>query len=402
MTEVLDRPGALTGAGLRRVLIVLCATEITSWGVLFYAFTVLAPAITADTGWSAGTVTAAFSLSQVVAALVGIPVGRVLDRRGPRAVMTAGSVLAVPALLGIAWAPTVLWFFAAWTLAGVAMAGVLYQPAFAALTGWFGAGRVRALTTLTLVAGLASTVFAPLTAVIASQVDWRTTYTVLACVLAVVTIPAHAVGLRGSWPGTVTEHGRPAPRTVTRSARFVLLAVVFSMSAITIHAALVALVPLLVDRGLSLGTAAVALGLGGVGQVCGRLGHRRLALATTVRSRTAFVLLAVAVATGLLAAVPGPAAALIAVSFGLGMARGIFTLVQATAVTDRWGAAHYGTLSGVLFAPVLLVSAVAPWVGSALSDVLGGYPAVFAVLAAIGAVAAALSTLTVPNVRNRQ
>jgi hypothetical protein len=46
------KPATLSGAGLRRVLVVLCVTEITSWGVLYYAFPVLAPSIAADTGWS--------------------------------------------------------------------------------------------------------------------------------------------------------------------------------------------------------------------------------------------------------------------------------------------------------------------------------------------------------------
>ena len=55
-------------------------------------------------------------------------------------------------------------FVAGWLLAGVAMAGTLYPPAFAALTRWWGRRRVTALTALTLLAGLSSTVFAPLTA----------------------------------------------------------------------------------------------------------------------------------------------------------------------------------------------------------------------------------------------
>ena len=46
------RPGPLDRAGLRRVLAVLCVTEITTWGTFYYAFLVLSPAITAGTGWS--------------------------------------------------------------------------------------------------------------------------------------------------------------------------------------------------------------------------------------------------------------------------------------------------------------------------------------------------------------
>jgi len=88
------------------VLAVLCVTEIVSWGVLYYAFPVLAPTIAADTGWPIATITAAFSTGLVVSALVGIWSGRLLDRIGPRPVMTAGSVVAVPAVLGIATAPS--------------------------------------------------------------------------------------------------------------------------------------------------------------------------------------------------------------------------------------------------------------------------------------------------------
>ena len=42
-------------------------------------------------------------------------------------------------VVGIALAPNLPSFFAAWALAGVAMAGTLYPPAFAALTRFFSA-----------------------------------------------------------------------------------------------------------------------------------------------------------------------------------------------------------------------------------------------------------------------
>ncbi|MGO8609710.1 MFS transporter, partial [Rhizobium johnstonii] len=82
--------------------------------------------------WSTSVIVAAFSVSQLVAAVVGIPVGRILDRHGPRWIMTAGSVLAVPALVLIATARTLPLFFAGWVFAGIAMGAVLYPPAFAA------------------------------------------------------------------------------------------------------------------------------------------------------------------------------------------------------------------------------------------------------------------------------
>lgn len=407
-------------------LITLCVTEITSWGVLFYAFPVLAPAITADTGWSNGTITAAFSAALVLSALGGIPLGRALDRHGPRHLMTAGSLLGALGLAGVAFAPGLGWFVAAWLVVGAAMSAVLYQPAFAALTRYYAPRHVAALTTLTLVAGLASTVFAPLTGYLAAQLSWRETYAVLAVVLVTTTVPLHWYGLRRPWPvplahrresGDDVDAGstpatspategpgvqiEPAERfpvaEVVRGRRFLLLAVALTLSAFSMYAVLIHLVPLLMARGASATVAAWALGLGGVGQVAGRLCYAALERRSAVRFRTVAVMLVSAGTIGALAVLPGPVALLVAVSVLAGTTRGIATLLQATAVSDRWGTAAYGTLSGILAAPATIAGALAPWGGAVLATVAGGYPAMFAILAVTGALAAAAALGTAPE-----
>ncbi|MEV6622371.1 MFS transporter [Amycolatopsis sp. NPDC051106] len=390
---------SLSRSGLRRVLAILCVTQITSWGILYYAFPVLAPDIARATGWPTTAVVAALSGAQLVTAVAGIPVGRWLDRRGPRAVMTTGSVLGVCALVAIATAQNLAWFVIAWAVAGAAMSGVLYPPAFAALTRWYGPRRVSALTVLTLAGGLASTVFAPVTALLAAHLDWRHTYLVLALVLAAITIPLHAWGLKGPWP----EAGLPPadhadPRRIARSGAFVVLVVALSMATFSAFAVVVNLVPLLTERGVGPGIAAVALGLGGAGQVLGRLGYATLSRRTNVRARTGLVLLATSVTTALLSVLTS-VVALIAATVVAGMARGVFTLLQATAITDRWGAVHYGRLSGLMSAPMTITMALAPFAGAAFADVLGGYAHAFLVLAAVNAAAAALAMAGNPSPR---
>lgn len=388
-----------------RVLVVLCITEITSWGVLYYAFPVLAPSIATDTGWSISTVTLAFSAGLVVSALVGIPVGRLLDRCGPRGLMTAGSLVGVPATLLIAAAESFWWFLAAWLVAGVAQAATFYPPAFAALTRWWGSDRVRALTGLTLVAGLASTVFAPVSAALLGAVGWRGAFVVLAVVLAVVTIPLHLFGLRGPWPEAVADPVEPGgvqvsdddPARIRVSRPFLLLVAAVTLGGFTSFAVTVNQVPLLIERGLSTDMAAWALGLGGLGQVLGRLGYGRLTRHTGVRGRAVAIFGAVAVTTVLLAVVPGPAWALVAGAMLAGAARGVFTLLQATALSDRWHPRAYGRLNGLLSAPVMFAVAVSPWAGSALAGPFGGYPAVFVLLAVAAALAAVLAVGTVPK-----
>ena len=392
--------GAATGAGdrsrPRAARPALCATQIVSWGIVYYAFPVLNPQITAATGWSAGATAAAFSLGLVVSALAGIRVGRILDRRGPRIVMTVGSVLGAVSLLIVAAAPNVPVFMAGWALAGLAMATTFYQPAFAALTRWWAPDHVRALTVVTLAGGLASTVFAPLTAALADHLSWRHTYLVLAAVLAAVTIPAHALALRAPWPDAPTSPARAAvdAAKAERGRPFLLLAAAFTLSGFALYAVVVALVPLLLERGYTTSQAAWALGVGGAGQTLGRTLYAALARRTTATARSTILIALGGVTTAAFAAVSSPYALLLAVSVVAGMVRGNLTLLQATAITDRWGATHYGRLSGLLAAPATTAAALAPFAGAALAVPLGGYGPLFCLLAGVSAAAALIAPWT--------
>ncbi|RNL82484.1 MFS transporter [Halostreptopolyspora alba] len=388
----------------RRALAALCVTVTTSYGTLYYSFPVLAPMARADTGWSLVQMTAVFSAAQVVAGLGGAPVGRWLESSGPRVVMTTAAVLGAAAAGAIAVAPTMATFTLAWLVAGVAMSGLFYPPAFAAITHWFGAGRVRALTVLTMVAGLASTIFAPLADALGSALGWRGAYAVLALVLVAVVVPLHACALTPAWRSapTTTAAGRGATGPVgpvVASRSYLALTLALSLGAFGVYAVIVNLVPLLDAHGIDATTAAWALGVGGVGQVLGRLVYGPLQRRTGPLWRLVLVLAACAATTGLLAAVTAPVAAVMTVSLLAGVARGIFTLVQATAVFDRWGAERYATLNGILHTPLMLAIALAPWAGSALTAPLGSYPAVFVALAGIGALGAAAGVFTRPGRR---
>ena len=76
--------------------------------------------------------------------------------------MTVGSCLG--AVLVLAWASTSILpgLYVVWAAIGLVWATVVYDPAFAIITVWFGRKRVRALTAVTLMAGFASTFSAAL------------------------------------------------------------------------------------------------------------------------------------------------------------------------------------------------------------------------------------------------
>ncbi|MCW2620656.1 MAG: putative Permease of the major facilitator superfamily 1 [Frankiales bacterium] len=388
--------------GRRHALVALCVTEVVSWGVLYYALPVALTDIHADTGWSRTSITAAFSAGLLVSAVAGVPVGRWLDRYGPRRVMTGGSLLAGAAALGIGAAPSYGLFLLAWLVAGLAMAAVLYQAAFAALTGWYEADRVRALTALTLVAGLSSTVFAPLTEVLLAHLTWRQTYALLAGLLLLVTVPLHA-SLRLPWQQSDVGDGsteRLDLRRVLGSRVFLAPCLVLTVTAFGLFAASLTLIPLLTGRGFSDGLAATTLGLLGAGQLLGRLAYRPVAGHWGPVGRLLALATAAALSLALLGLVTGPTALLVVVAVLVGAVRGASTLLQATIVADLWGSQRYGSVAGWFSAPITAAAAVAPWGATAMAGLLdGGYPQVMLVLALSVLASAAVAAVVLRGAR---
>ena len=105
------------------IVAALSVTETVSWGILYYAFAVFLVPMQRDLGYSAAQLTGAFSLALGVSAVAGIAVGRVLDRRSPRALMTAGSIAGTG--LVVAWSQVhgLAAFYVLWAAIGLGDGG---------------------------------------------------------------------------------------------------------------------------------------------------------------------------------------------------------------------------------------------------------------------------------------
>ena len=170
MTAAPHRPKVFYGWVLAWML---GPTQLVSWGILYYAFSVVMPLMRAELGWSAAESSAAFSIAMLASGAASIPAGRWLDARGPRRLMTLGSILAVALVVAWSQVTSLLALYAVWACMGVVMATVLYDPAFWVIARWFRRRRARALTLVTFWGGLASTVFIPLTDALVRAWGWR-------------------------------------------------------------------------------------------------------------------------------------------------------------------------------------------------------------------------------------
>lgn len=365
-----------------------------SWGVLYYALLVSSTTIAEETGWSLAAITACFSGGLIASALAGMVVGKILDDVGPRLVMTLGSVVGVVGFAVVAIAPNIPVFALGWIICGLGQAAVLYQASFTVITRRYGERRQGPLTILTLAGGLASTIFAPINAALLHVLDWRTTFLVLAAVVAVVTIPLHAVSLESRWPERPPPHPDDDVHTVTtvlRSRRFWFLEITSIALMASIYCVTLDAIPLFTEKGFSFELAAVALGLLGAGQVVGRLMF--LLIPRSAKPWMPMMLVGVLM-TGLLvllAVVPGPVWLVILVGVLAGAVRGALTLINANAVSDRWGTRNYGSINGVYSAGTTIVGALTPAIGALVAAGTGSFAAMALVMAGVAAVAALLA-----------
>jgi predicted MFS family arabinose efflux permease len=382
----------------------LSADQLVTWGVLYYAYSVLSAPIAEDLQVSTRFVAGAFSGTLLVSCLLAPRVGRALDRRGARPLLVAGAIVGSVALGALATVRHEIPLLLAFAALGVAQSLSLYEPAFRAVVDWFPIERERsaALLVLTSVAGFASTVFLPLTAVLLDGFGWRVTVLVLASVVAVVTIP-----LRLALPARI--HAAPEPDTSSRitldraPAAASVLAAAFGLHSFASTGATVCLVWQLVEKGESLRTAAVIAGLAGASQVPGRL--LLSPLARVVRSEIRLPLLLFVQAAALAAIAVGSGPALAVAIFFFGAANGIVTLERAAVVVEWFGRESFGARSGQIASLAWLARAAAPFSVELLHGTTR-YAGVFGLLAVVlasgGAAACAANRLRAAGARSRQ
>jgi MFS family permease len=358
---------------------------------MYYGFPVFLASMERDLHASRVAITGAFTVGMAVAALAALPVGRWLDRRGPWAVMTLGSCLG--AALVVAWAHvhSLGALYAVWILMGLALAATLYEPAFGAVVRWFPTRhRDRALTAVTLAGALASTIFMPVSAGLLERADWRHALLGLAAILAVLTIPLHAIVLRRQPPhvagrvrrgaGGDRDAARPPGTPLGAAARtpiFWALAVAFSIGNFSTAAVTLHLIPYLVAHGHAAAGVAMAIGWMGAMQIPGRLLFVAVAGRFGALGVTMAVFLVQALGLALVALAPSLPGGLMLVIAVLGAANGMATLARATTLAEVFGPAHYASISGAIALGANGSRALGPVGAAVLYTVLGGYRPVF-------------------------
>jgi MFS family permease len=363
----------------------IAIAQLVAWGILYYAFAVIVGLMGAETGWTRPEMHGAQSLGLLVSGLSAYAVGRWIDRHGGQGLMMFGAVLGAIAVA--LWSQvTTLWqLYAVSVMIGAASALTLYEAAFAVAARLVPGNYRRAIVAITLLGGLASTAFIPLTHWLVGALGWRHALLVLAGIELIVCVAVPWLMLHET--KTIkrafhaTARGSVFPLVRKRPVFWLLLAS-YVCFAFFFSSLLFSLLPLLAERGIGPVAAVGLYTLIGPSQVTGRLvmftADKLLPLGMAGVLAT---LMPVAAMVVLLTVAPGtPMALLFPILFGGGM--GIKTIVQATAAPEFLGIREYGALQGILATPVQLVQAAAPFIAALLWQWWGNYKALEVVLLA--------------------
>lgn len=370
-------------------------TQIIGYGTLYYSFSILAPAMAQDFSVSKEWIFAALSLALLVGGLLAPWLGRLIDRIGAAAVMSIGSVLSALSLIICAGASSSIYF--AVTLVGLEVASnlVLYTAAFALLVQISPASAQRSITYLTLIAGFASTIFWPLTAMLEQSFSWHQIYLIFAAMHVMLCLPIHcilafkdranvirrrAAGAKGQMTtGILPDHARPRG--------FLLLLAGFSLQSLIIGAILVHMVPMLGELGLAASAAFIAA-IFGPAQVASRFINMVGGGNISPVNLTLFAsgLMSLSIVLLMLGAPNVPLAIAFACLFGFG--NGLYSIVSGTLPLSLFGSAGYGTLQGKISSARLVVASLAPfamafgmrWIGVHISLAIVIFAGILSVL----------------------
>lgn len=380
----------------------LAVTQTISWGILYYSFSVFLTSYEQDLHASRAAITGAFSLALLCSGAVAVPVGRWIDQNGARKIMTIGSIVATGLYFALSQVQNITMLYILYAGIGFTMSMTLYEPAFAVIAVWFSQRRTSALAVITFVAGLASTIFLPLTESLRQAYGWREAIMLLAGLLCVTTIPLHAFVLRrhprdlGLMVDGATEASiarapkRKAERSLTlhaalRDRSFWWLVLAFILTTLSSIAITVHFVPYLLTRNIAPATAAQVAGLIGIMQVVGRIIFAPLDRKFPLHLLTAllFGLQAVAVLALLL---PGFGAVLLFVAL-FGATAGASTLARPALIADHYGSKAYGQISGFVATCITGARALAPVGAGALYVIFGSYVPVIMLVATLSTLA---------------
>lgn len=395
--ELVSDPAVAGSGGLRNVLAIigLGTTQIIGWGSAFTPLMVFGGTFAAELQVPREIAFAGITVMLIVSALVAPYIGRAVAIRGARPVMMAGSAILGAAMASMALCSGLVSYMITWIMIGIGMPMALNNTAMPGLVEVVGRNARRAITALTLLSGLTSTVFLPLIAMLDGRFGWRGTYLVFALLHVMVCLPFHAAVLARKGPpkpaaplgdaGAASAFQQGSLPASGRAFAFAMIAVWSCTEGMLTWGLNMQIIDVLVALGLTQKAALAVWMFTGVSQASARLVD--LVMGRRFKMLTAAMLAAALAPAGFLVLLFAGMSVWTAGAYCIlfGIAHGFFAIARNTLPLMLFGQREYALYMSRLSVPQNIANAVSPILFAAILSHVGPMAAVW--LATVAATA---------------
>jgi len=375
------------------------------WGT-FYSFGVFFKPVLIEFGWTRAMTSGAYSLSFVLYGLLGIVMGGLTDRFGPRLVVTVCGFLLGLGYLLMSQVSTIwqLYLFYG-VMVGIGITAG-FVPVASTVARWFVKRRGLMTGVMLAGAGVGQVIVPPVATQLISVYGWRTSYIIVGIIVLVLLVVVAQflkrdpgqVGLLPDGNSSVEENpptleakGFSIQKAI-HTRPFWVLAIMYACYGFFLQATLVHIVPHVTDLGISALLAANILaiiggvsiaGRVGIGIASDRLGNRPVLVFVFILTGVAFVWLQFTKELWMFY--------LFAIIFGFAYG-GLITLMSPI-VAELFGLRVHGAILGVVSLSSAIGGALGPFLAGRVFDLTNSYSVAFIVCAVLSVIALILAVL---------
>jgi MFS family permease len=381
-----------------RVVLAACLGVMAGFGSLFvYTFSVFVKPLAAEFGWSREAISSGFAIAAVTLGMCSPPLGRWIDRLGPRRIILVCMTIYGCAIASLSLLHSGLWqFYVTCFVLGVVGNGAAHLAYSRSISTWFHQRLGTALAFVMVGAGLGAMILPVVAQSIISRSGWRVAYASLGGLALLLGLPLswRYIRERGviGQESAVLAHSGMTWQQGLRSFAFWIITTILFVSSISMNGAITHLSALLTDRGLTAGNAALCASILGGSSLLGRIVVGGL-LDRFFGPRVALVInLITALGIFLLARANSFPAGCIAAAL-IGVGAGGEAAITPYLLTRYFGLRSFSTLYGLTWTFYAAAGAIGPVILGRAFDATGSYASLLALLAGALALSAATNLL---------
>jgi MFS family permease len=379
---------------------------------LRFSYGVFFKPMSSELGWTNATTSLIYSVSMLMEGLFNIILGAVMDRYGPRLLITISGILVAA---GYCLIPTVnsAWqlFILYGGLVGIGMGGI-FAPLVSIIARWFTARRNLITGLVVSSVGIGILIVSPLANKLIDIFDWRVTFLIFGIAIFLITTICAQFLKRDPATMGLVPYGEENKRDKNLRAPahglafseavhsyqfwfvfFLFFAYGFSSNSVSIH-----IVPDAIKFGISAAVAASILASIGGLQIAGRIG---LGLAADRAGNRVMFILGFLLFTALTFWLPAIQSTwaffLFAIIFGF--AQGGMASSQSPIVAGLFGVKSLGLLFGCVGFGFTIGAAAGPFVTGKIVDAYGSYQMAFIICSGIS-LAALIAAIILKPLKN--